>query len=82
MRFLTTLFIIYLSWQVLKFVFKLLFRYWLKKNQGKAFHYSGHFGNQTKAEQEGEIKVHTFTQPKDKKNLDDVGEYVDYEEIK
>jgi hypothetical protein len=87
MRFISTLLIIYLIWQVVKFVFKIAFRYWLKKNGGKAFYYSGGFGQPGAREPrpEGEIRVDTFGPSKSSNpspGTKDLGEYVDYEEVK
>jgi hypothetical protein len=87
MRFISTLLIIYLIWQVIKFVFKLWLRYWIKKNAGKGFQYSAGFGGagQQAPRPEGEIRVDTFSQPKtqqSKPSIEDLGEYVDYEEVK
>jgi len=86
MRFLSYLLFIYLIWQVVKFVFKIAFRYWLKKNGGKGFYYSGGFGGQASQRPEGEIRVESFGQTKSqgpiKPGTKDLGEYVDYEEVK
>jgi len=87
MRFISTLIIIYLIWQVVKFVFKIAFAYWLKKNGGKAFYYSGGFGGNRPPtdRQEGEIRVEsTGSQTKKSSGASpkDLGEYVDYEEVK
>jgi hypothetical protein len=87
MRFISTLIIIYLIWQVFKFVFKIVFRYWLKKNVGKAFQYSAGFGGNgyQQPRPEGDIKVDSFGNAQSKqsgKSSKDLGEYVDYEEVK
>ncbi len=87
MRFISTLIIFYLIWQVVKFIFKIAFRYWLKKNAGKTFQYSGGFGGGgfQQPRPEGDIKVESFGNPQAKppgKTTKDLGEYVDYEEVK
>jgi len=87
MRFISTIIIIYLIWQVVKFIFKIAFRYWIKKNAGKAFQYSAGFGGngQKQSRPEGDIKVESFGNAHSKssrKNSKDLGEYVDYEEVK
>ena len=84
MRFISTLIIFYLIWQVVKFIIKIAFRYWLKKNAGKAFQFTNSTGYQ-QPRPEGEIKVDSFENRQAKpqtKNKSDLGEYVDYEEIK
>jgi hypothetical protein len=88
MRFIITLLCIYLIWQVVKFLFKIAFRYWLMKNGGKAFFYSGRFGPDAygyEKRKEGEIRVENpeNSRPKtDKKSSQNLGEYVDFEEVK
>ena len=87
MRFISTLIIIYLIWQVVKFIFKIALRYWIKKNAGKAFQYSAGFGgnSQRQTRPEGDIKVDSFGNSQSKstgKSSGDLGEYVDYEEVK
>ena len=87
MRFIYIILIIYLIWQVVKFVFKIWFRFWIKKNGGKGFQYSAGFGGQGNQEsrKEGEIRVDTFGKTKPEKSAPttkDLGEYVDYEEVK
>jgi len=87
MRFISTLIIIYLIWQVVKFIFKIALRYWIKKNAGKGFQYSGGFGGNAHQppRPEGEIKVDSFGSTQNKSNgksSKDLGEYVDYEDVK
>jgi len=87
MRFFSTLIIIYLIWQVVKFIFKIAIRYYIKKNGGKTFRYSGGFGGnpQQNAKPEGEISVKSFGNQGRKaegSTLKDLGEYVDFEEVK
>jgi hypothetical protein len=91
MRFLLTLLTLYFIWLVVKFLFKLAFRYWLKKNAGKAFFYSGGFGGQNPFSHAqnpygpgSEIRVEnpgTSSKSK-KKSQEQLGEYVDFEELK
>jgi hypothetical protein len=88
MRFILTLLTIYFIWQVVKFLFKIGLRYWLKKNGAKAFYYSGGFGQnpfQDQNRKEGEVRVETpasSNQKSDKKTTQNLGEYVDFEEVK
>ena len=89
MRFITTLLLIYLIWQVVKWVFRIAFRYWIRKNAGKAFYYSsaGGFGGYQPPPQgrpEGEIRIDSVPQPKTKGSpgQQDLGEYVDFEEVR
>lgn len=87
MRFITTLLIIYLIWQVVKIVFRFALRYWIRKNAGKAFYYSSGFGGYPPPSQnrpEGEIRIDSVPQGKPKGHPDskDLGEYVDYEEVR
>jgi hypothetical protein len=89
MRFILTVLTIYLIWQVVKFLFKIAFRYWLKKNAGKTFFYSGGFGSGRSygydSRKEGEIRVETTENHKTESGKNpnrNLGEYVDFEEVK
>ena len=83
MGFIRTLLIIFLVWQAFKWIVKLYLRYLVKKNGGTGFFYTSQStGNQRP---NGDIKVDSFGQPtpdRSKANLDQVGDYVDFEEVK
>ena len=87
MGFIRNVIIIYLTWQVIKWVVKWALRYWVVKNGGKAFYQSSGFGqaNSAKPSAEGEIRVDSFAK-KSTGNPGDasskLGEYVDFEEVK
>lgn len=89
MRFIITLLSIYLIWQVVKFLFKIAFRYWLRKNGNRFFYYSSSNGpNPFRGHQqgkEGDIRVEnpeTFSSGSKKQSDRNLGEYVDFEEVK
>jgi hypothetical protein len=67
-------------------VFRIFLQYWLKKNGGKAFQYSGSFGGPKASPNrpEGEIRVESFggSQQQNRKKDTHLGEYVDFEEVK
>ena len=84
-RFLLYLFFFYAIWQVIKFVFRLAFQYWLKKNAGKAFYYQGNFGTGTRQSSDrpvGDIRVEPAEKPSSKPaDRANEGEYIDFEEV-
>ena len=87
MGFFRTLLIIYLVWQAFKWIAKLYLRYLVKKNGGKGFFYSSQTSSQGSGYQrsKGDVKVDSFGRPapeRNKANLDQVGDYVDFEEVK
>lgn len=87
MRFISTLIIIYSIWLLIKWLAKLAIRYWIVKNGGKGFQYTSGFGGQrTQTQyQDGEIKVESFgskSQKSESNSSSQLGEYVDYEEVK
>lgn len=85
MRFFTILLLIYVGWQLFKWVAGWAIRRWIRKNGGRAFYYSGNFGGYRPPETktQGEVIIDSFgnknRQPQIKPNE---GEYVDFEEIK
>jgi len=58
----------------------------MAKNGGKAFYYSGGFGSRpTSPQKEGEVKVDSFGPERQRPSQNptsQLGEYVDYEEVK
>jgi hypothetical protein len=84
-RFLLYLFFFYALWQLIKFVFRIAFQYWLKKNAGKAFYYQGNFGNgsgRTEDRPVGDIRVDSGGNTNSSSfKKGDEGEYVDFEEV-
>jgi len=83
MRFITTLILIYLCWRLLAWIAGIAFRYWIRKNAGKVFTYSGGFGQKEASRPEGEIRVEQTGNPSPQPKIrPDDGEYVDYEEVK
>lgn len=87
MGFIRTLLIIFLVWQVFKWAAKWYLRYLVKKNGGKGFFYTSQSYGQPQGNQRstGDIKVESFARPaadRSKANLDQVGDYVDFEEVK
>ena len=84
-RFLLYLFFFYAIWQVIKFVFRTAFHYWLKKNAGKAFYYQGNAGRNPHADTMrpvGEIRVESPGNPAARTSgRKDEGEYIDFEEV-
>lgn len=88
LRFIFWLFFFYAIWQLVKLVFKVLLRYWLRKNGSKVFYWaSGGQGSQPPPRPEGEIRVDSFGPGRSGKggpgkDSRDLGEYVDFEEVK
>lgn len=88
MRFILTLFLIYIFWQIFKVVFRLAFRYWLRKNGGQFYYHSsgpGGYSGQSYRGNPGEIHVDTPYQSgtkKSRKTDHQVGEYIEFEEVK
>lgn len=87
MGFIRTLLVIFLIWQAVKWIAKWYLRYLVKKNGGKGFYYTSQTYSQPYASQQstGDIKVDSFgraTPDRSKANLDRVGDYVDFEEVK
>jgi len=84
-RFLIYLFFFYAFWQLIKFVFRIAFHYWLKKNAGKAFHYQGNFGGGSGRNENrpvGDIRVESSGNASSRTfRKGDEGEYVDFEEV-
>ena len=86
MRFITTLILIYLCWQLFKWLAKIAIRYWVVKNGGKPFVYTSGFGQAANPRQPtGDVKVDSFGQNNRKpagSSTAGLGEYVDFEEVK
>ena len=88
LRFFFWLFFFYALWQLVKLVFKVLLRYWLRKNGNRVFYWSSGGGNaQPTPRPEGEIRVDSFGPARPGKGGRNTGghgpgEYVDYEEVK
>lgn len=91
--FLTFIIFLILGFYVLGFIGKLALKYYLKRMQkrftnGNAGHYQQYtynFGGQkqsTEKHNEGDVFISQASEPKEKKFKKDVGDYVDFEEIK
>jgi|GEM_PF-5184341 hypothetical protein len=84
-RFLLYLFFFYALWQLIKFVFRIAFQYWIKKNAGKAFYYQGNFGGRAGGNENrpvGDIRVESTGKGSSSSvRKGDEGEYVDFEEV-
>lgn len=84
-RLIINLLVIYAIWQIIKFVFRIALQYYIRKNVGKTFHFEGQFGARGRREERpvGDIRVES-SNPQRNKNQnrsDDMGEYIDYEEV-
>lgn len=89
MRFLAWIFFIYAFWQLFKLVFRFALRYWIKKNAGKTFQWSSSYGygGPQAGRPEGDIRVEPNggqTDARRSRSTDtrNLGEYVDFEEVK
>ena len=78
---LKVVFILFLIWYVIKLVFKYIvpkaILRFINKQQG-----FGSDGTHRKQPKEGEVNIKMEHPPKSKKEDDDFGEYVDFEEVK
>jgi hypothetical protein len=81
MGFLKVIFILLLVWYVIKLIFKYIvpkaILRFINKQQG-----FGNEGSHRKPAKEGEINIKMEHPSKSKKEDDDFGEYVDFEEVK
>ena len=76
----------FLIWQVIKWATKLYLRYWVKKNGGRAFYYSTFSGQSAHNQRPvGDIKVEqtgSGNTSRSRGSTEQLGEYVDFEEVK
>jgi hypothetical protein len=87
LRTIAIIFIIYYGFKLLtRYVFPFLLKRWMNKKMGQ-FQNNAHsqFNEQEEAEKfakkhEGEVKIKSKTQ-KNKPDTDDIGDFVDYEEV-
>jgi hypothetical protein len=84
MKFFQTLLILIVFYYSFKVIVRLLLpflvKWWLKKAQANFNRQQGYVDPQEAKKREGE--VHIKSTPQNKSSVEDLGEYVDYEEIK